>query len=317
MTQQKKYLEDFTDRKKKSISLAQSYERIFKMYDQQQKILLKNKYQKKYFNTLECGNFLEFKEYENGETDLFHANFCKDRLCPQCAKRRSLKIFAQLSEVMEELKKDDFRFIFITLTIKNCKYDKLSETIDILNDGYRKFYRLRGLFRAKNPKFYGVFKSIEFTRNTVTHEWHPHLHLLVAVKEDYFKSMVWQRDLADIWAECIGIDYFVQVNIKAVKKDNSKKVKCELSKYITKSKDYILTDDKKLTDYLVESLSVQLFNKRFISYQGVFFKVRQKLKLKDIDEDLVNIESLNKNSELSYIIKKYRWNIGLTEYEEF
>ena len=70
---------------------------------------------------LECGKFLEFKEFiKTGDKKLNKANFCKYRLCPMCSWRRSLKIFGQASQVMAEAEKQGYRFLFVTLTQKNC-----------------------------------------------------------------------------------------------------------------------------------------------------------------------------------------------------
>lgn len=63
----------------------------------------------------ECGSFLEFRVSES-ESNLQVANFCKDRLCPMCNWRRSLKIFGQVSQVMNQM--DEYDFLFLTLTVR-------------------------------------------------------------------------------------------------------------------------------------------------------------------------------------------------------
>ena len=68
---------------------------------------------------LDCGSFLEFKVTEE-KAKLQHANFCRDRLCPMCNWRRSLKIFAQVSKVMDALQAEGYQFLFLTLTVRNC-----------------------------------------------------------------------------------------------------------------------------------------------------------------------------------------------------
>lgn len=289
--------------KKYSLVLAESYKRLGK--------------ERKYVRVKDCGTFLEFKKYENGQTILSGANFCRDRLCPQCAKRRSLKVFGQLSKVINDLKQYDYDYIFITLTLRNCRRCDLDYTLNNLSLGFKKFINTK-YFR--NKLFLGCFRSTEVTRNKKQDTFHPHLHLLVAVKKDYFKktnkNYVKKEDLIKIWKRCLQIDYNPVCDIRAVK--NKEKVSFEVSKYITKGSDFLYKDDGKTTDELVQLLSVALHSKRFISYVGCFFKSRQKLRLQDKDIDKnINIDEIENCSELAYIIHKFRWSFGFSGYEEF
>lgn len=160
---------NFQDKKKYSEYLSQIYYEIG----------LKNRALK----VLDCGSFLEFKVTEE-KAKLQLANFCKDRLCPMCNWRRSLKIFAQVSKVMNNMP-DDYEFIFLTLTVKNCTSEELAKTVNILYDGWRYLYN-------KNPKFKraikGTFRTFECTLNSNPRSlyygtYHPHLHCTLAVKK--------------------------------------------------------------------------------------------------------------------------------------
>lgn len=293
----------FKELKKYSLVLADSYKRLNK--------------EKKYIRVKDCGTFLEFKKYKNGQVVLSGANFCKDRLCPACAKRRSLKVFGQLSKVLNDLKKYNYKYLFITLTLRNCRRCDLDDTLLKLSKGFKKFINTK-YFR--NRVFFGCFRSTEITRNKEQDTFHPHLHLLVAVKKDYFKktnkNYVKKEDLIKIWRRCLGINYNPVCDIRAVK--NEEKVSFEVSKYITKGSDFLYKDDTKITDELVELLSVALHSKRFISYVGCFYKSRQKLRLQDKDiEKNINVDEIEGCEELAYIITKFRWNFGFSEYQEF
>ena len=293
----------FKKLKKYNLLLACSYKRLSK--------------EKKFIRVKDCGTFLEFKKYENGQVVLSGANFCKDRLCPQCAKRRSLKVFGQLSKVLNDLKKYNYKYLFITLTLKNCRRCDLEETLNLLSKGFTKFTQTK-FFR--NKVFFGCFRSTEITRNKEQDTFHPHLHLLVAVKQNYFsinnKNYIQKEDLVKIWRKCLNIDYNPICDIRAVK--NEEKVSFEVSKYVTKGSDFLYKDDEKTTDELVGLLSVVLHNKRFISYVGCFYKSRQKLRLQDKDiEKNINIDEIENCEELAYIIHKFKWNFGLSNYQEF
>lgn len=302
-----KQLLDMEQKKKLSLVLASSYKRLGK--------------EKKYWKVQDCGTFLEFKIFNQAnEICLSGANFCKDRLCPQCAKRRSLKTFHQLSKVIDCINKDsnnNIRYLFVTLTLKNCKPENLENTLQLLSNGFSNFRHSR-FFRGKSKVFLGCFRSTELTYNEEFNEWHPHIHLLIAVNKYYFSKTnsfyVGPYDISEIWRNCLDLDYYPIVDIRAVK--SLKDCKKEVSKYITKSSCYLFPDKPNLTDYLVNNLSDALYNKRFISFVGIFNKAYKKLKLDDND-DLINIDELNNCKELDYIIRRYSWNIGLSCYKKF
>ena len=115
----------------------------------------------------DCGTWLEFA-HENiageiSETGKLHrANFCRDRLCPLCSWRRSYKIFAQVSQIMDVIH-DQYKFLFLTLTVPNCAPETLSETISAMFLGWSRLIRQKPFKSAVR----GFFRALEITRN----EW--------------------------------------------------------------------------------------------------------------------------------------------------
>ena len=67
------------------------------------------------------------------------AEFCRHRLCPTCNWRKSLKLFSQMKEVSARLLQDfpGARYLFLTLTVKNCSGAELAQTIDKMNFGFK------------------------------------------------------------------------------------------------------------------------------------------------------------------------------------
>ena len=120
--------------------------------------------------------FLEFKssiESTNLEK-LSNANFCKDRLCPMCSWRRSLKIFGQVSKIMDKLQeKNEYEFLFLTLTSKNVYGENLSEELDKLFYGIKKFMMIT---KIKKSKSYDTY--------------HPHFHIILIVNKSYFNDKI-------------------------------------------------------------------------------------------------------------------------------
>ena len=70
----------------------------------------------------QCGSEIEFGILQDGSKKLVKANFCRDRLCPMCNWRRSLKLYSQVSQVMDVLESEGYCFLFLTLTLRNCPY---------------------------------------------------------------------------------------------------------------------------------------------------------------------------------------------------
>lgn len=271
----------------------------------------------------QCGTFLEFKRFLSDDSlKLNQANFCKVRLCPMCTWRRSLKIFGQVSKVMNEATKiKDSHFLFLTLTVKNCKGADLSETIDLMMKGFSAMFR-----RARVKKsILGCFRALEITHNTNKHSksfdtYHPHFHCVLMVNKSYFTSRnyIKQNEWAEMWKQVVGLDYEPIVHIETIKNSekNIQKAVAETAKYSVKDTD-ILNPDEDLQDSAVHFLSNALHGRRLHAFLGEFDKIRKKLKLDDVDNgDLItcDVSDNEVNNELDYIIERYCWHIGYKQY---
>ena len=66
-----------------------------------------------------CATVLQFKKDTEQKRKLHQAYFCQLRLCPVCNWRRSLKIFSQVSKIIQAIEQDrEHAYIFLTLTQK-------------------------------------------------------------------------------------------------------------------------------------------------------------------------------------------------------
>lgn len=280
-------------------------------------------YDKKGERVAGCGTFLSFAhEIEDGvinpDGKLVLANFCKDRLCPMCMWRRSLKIFSQISEVMNVCG-NNYRYLFLTLTIPNCCGSDLRKTIQNL---YNATIRM---FRKKRFNFIrGIIRTLECTYNLEHDNWHPHLHLILAVDgsyfgRDYMRQDEWQR----YWYESY---YKLPFNPTAVTKPllivDIRKVKskdgidfgsavAEISKYSVKPDNFLYSDEL-LTQSIVQVLTEQMHGLRMFSLSGCFKDAFNELQLQDVessDIDLIHINS-NWNTNLEHILYNFHWKCG-------
>lgn len=283
----------WTDKKRQSTYLSEIFESLGMV--------------EKAIRIKECGSFIEFSKFENN-IKLTNANFCKTRLCPMCNWRRSLKIFAQLSKIMDSLKNKDYQFLFLTLTVKNCKDFELKDTIDNLMNGWNKFNQRKNF----KESILGYYRALEITVNLETNEYHPHFHVILAVSPSYFKKTglyIKNKDWAKMWQESVNIDYLPIVDIRKVKsKTNNKKdlgsVVAETAKYTVKDSDY-LTGDKEKDKQKIWILENALSKRRLIAMGGVFKEVHKKINLDDpIDGELTDFV----NEIVADAIFKFNWH---------
>ena len=99
----------YAEKKRRSLLLADSFDRLH--FDGRGK------------RVRECTPYLKFGvNQETGDRKLLYSSFCRDRLCPMCNWRRSLKVFGDLSKVVQHIfggGDSHYVPVFMTLTVKN------------------------------------------------------------------------------------------------------------------------------------------------------------------------------------------------------
>lgn len=258
----------------------------------------------------DCASFLLFSKEGDG-MKLHKANFCRVRLCPVCAWRRSLKTFGQVSAIMDKLG-DEYRYIFLTLTVKNVSGADLSSEIDKLGDGFRLMMKYKRVKQAVK----GYFRSLEVTHNLDNDTYHPHIHVILAVKPSYFKSRYYIKndEWSELWQRALGVNYSPRTDIRAIKTSKANAV-AEVSKYAVKAGDIICFDDWDLTVDTVRVLDQALDHRRLTTYGGIFKEVHHDLHLDDNEDgDLTHVEAdkLADRNDLETIA--YAWHSGYCQY---
>lgn len=291
-------------------------ERLAGVYGEIHRRLLAPSYQRRAELVAQCGTYLEYRVSEQG-SQLHRANFCRDRLCPLCTWRRSLKIYAQISRVMDVLQERGYQFLFLTLTIRNRAGADLPDAVQQLYDGWRKLYHKHSVFRRT---ICGTFRSLEVTRNAQTGEYHPHLHCILAVRPSYFdgKNYLTKSAWRAMWRECAGLDYDPQIDIQRIKPragaDGSTRLAgaaAEVAKYSVKSSDYLHGTLDEMVAYVSDYL-IALAGRRLCAYTGVFGRVRRELALDDIEDgDLVRVDGTGIRPDVAYMIVRYHWRAGV------
>lgn len=277
----------------------------------------------KMHRTENCANHIFFNsEVESEKIYLEKAYFCRYRACPLCIWRKSLKAYSQMSTVFENIE-NNYKYVFLTLTIKNCAGEDLKHNIDVLLNGFKLFNQR--LQRAVNLQ--GFYRSLEITKNKTYKTFHPHIHVLLVLPDDYFTNKLLYKKtkwFSEIWAECCNLNYNPICDARKVshKTDSTKDVKAlqkallEITKYPIKDNDlfyYNYDSNAQIREDLItlETLDNALQGRRLISFGGVLEQLRRKLKLDDLEDGDLILK--NDASEHTYVktigfryLKKYR-----------
>ncbi len=211
----------------------------------------------KYYERMEnCSGWLKFALVQTGSEQVVHklqsAHFCHVRHCPICAWRKSLMRRAKTFRAMRKILVDypGKRYIYLTLTVKNCEMEQLGETLTWMNESWqrlsqRKNFPAIGWLRSVEvTKVYDIYyddkylgrhgqtwidkwidsnrKSKSFSRVKLrvelTSEVHPHFHALLMVNAGYFKNYyISQKEWRELWRESLRVEYDPVVDIKVVK----------------------------------------------------------------------------------------------------
>lgn len=242
----------------------------------------------------ECSGWLGFKWQDDKETGestlkLKKAFFCRVRYCPVCQWRRSLmwqaRFYQALPKIAEEYPKA--RWLFLTLTVRNCEITELSDTLQTMNKAWNKLIKRVDLKAIK-----GWIRTTEVTRSE-DGTAHPHFHVLIMVNQSWFtgKYYVKHSRWVELWQQSLQANYKPNVDIRVVKaKKGSKEVLtqadmlkgaiAETLKYSTKAD--TLKDDEK---WFIE-LTKQTHKKRFLATGGALKNILKQDQ--ESNQDLIN-----------------------------
>lgn len=243
-----------------------------------------------------CSGLLRFgweTAQDTGESRLRlrEAHFCRVRHCPVCQWRRSLmwqaRFYQSLPDLVQEYPKA--RWLFLTLTVRNCDISHLGETLTRMNTAWQRLIKRRD-FKPVT----GWVRTTEVTKGK-DGSAHPHFHALLMVPpsmlsgKNYVKHSRW----VELWGDCLRVDYAPNVDIRVVKPRVPKGEQTSMDstiaalqgavsetlKYSTKPEDMTDGDDS----WFLE-LTRQTHKRRFVATGGALKNV---LKLdRESDEDL-------------------------------
>ena len=254
-----------------------------------------------------CAQILGFKLVPDADLGqlllkLSAAHFCRVPQCPVCQSRRSLMWKARALRALPLVVKDypKHRWLFLTLTQKNCLVNELREVVLEMNKSFTRLTRL------KRWAAEGWIKSLEVTLGK-DGSAHPHFHCLLMVSSVYFsRNYLDYGDWAELWQRSARLDYKPQVFVRAVAKD------CDLTILIPEILKYSVkeSDLYKSKEFLL-GITEQLYKIRRISVGGVLRPYMKKLE--EEPEDLIGNDNLENEIDEGHLYfewkcqeKKYR-----------
>ncbi len=245
------------------------------------------------------------------------AHFCRVRLCPMCQWRRSVmwqaKALKAIPKIVEDYPKS--RFIFLTLTVRNCELTELRNTLARMHKSWTKLVK-----RKEFSAVQGWIRAVEVTRGS-DDTAHPHYHALLMVSSGYFggRAYVSQPQWTQAWQSCLEVDYTPIVDVRAVRPGKREEGEegvlmasavCETLKYSVKPAECLGEDKaRRIPNHeWLSQMTTQLYKTRAIATGGVF-----KTYLKELEqepEDLVHadenglIEPDEKSPRLAFVWKE-------------
>lgn len=243
----------------------------------------------------DCSTFLEYGFNDDG-LKLKNANFCRVRHCPVCQWRRSLLWKSNMYVAYEEIKAQypTHRWLFLTLTVKNCDITDLRETLQHMNKSWTRLKDRVQFLKVVD----GWIRTTEVTK-AKDGSAHPHFHVMLLVKPSYFaKNYIKQSEWTELWRSVLRVDYMPIVDVRVVKAKTRKRQEVvsaddaikgaimETLKYSVKPSDMIGDGSKESNTWFYE-LTKQTFKLRFVASGGA---LKDALKRdEDItDDDLIN-----------------------------
>ena len=298
----------------------------------------------KYYERMQgCSGWLRFALVPNHDGEVVHklqsTRLCHVRHCPICQWRRALmwraKTFRALRRIITDYPRK--RFIYLTLTVRNCEVDQLGATLTWMNKSWER------LTHCKDFPALGWLRATEVTRGQ-DGSAHPHFHVLMMVNPSYFsKYYVTQQEWRELWRRSLRVEYDPQVDIKVVKPVKTKLAEVseplvdssELPeikpmdeglvaairytlKYSTKPDEFLFLTGSSMSDdiekyqaWLIEITS-QMHKRKSIALGGIFKKYMSENDPKNliVDEEKVeDSETQDEDPRVTYV-----WRDEVTQY---
>lgn len=142
---------------------------------------------------------------------------CRGKYCPICQGQKKKKVFAQSLESMPVIliRNKESKWYNLTLTVRNCLPELLGETLDMMQKGFSKFMKMKGV--KKHLLGYVRVTEIDEDWNKCAH---PHFHVLLHVNSSFQFNGTTDKDfLQGLWKDAIKADYDPAIDCELIVED--------------------------------------------------------------------------------------------------
>lgn len=273
---------DEQTKKEQSFGRNENYTRKWQ-YKKEQALKMADKmycagYERRAERMAECSDIVQLQYCHDCDSyQVKRANLCRDKLCPICAWRLSLRRMLSMMTIIDNYTPRG-QYYLITLTVRNCFPDELSDTMSKMYKVYNRIMQRRTI----KPRIYAWVKAVEYTYNASDNTIHPHYHILMdsdlSVATDIIKHWTSDKEIdAEPQAQNISICKSNNAINSICDRDSIIKAALEVSKYICKSSDLLAMPIQTL-----KSVAEQLNGKRMTSLGGEWKKIAHRLSI-DMD----------------------------------
>jgi len=140
--------------------------------------------------------------------------YCKHRQCPNCQQSKALQWRSRMHQLLDTTPEAlSGKWVYLTLTTRNCHVSDLNETITEMNNAFRRL-RNRASWKAN---VIGGIKFLEVDQGISDYQSaHPHFHCLIQVRPSMHQgnNYVTEEKWAEEWQGCLKAHFIPQVRAR-------------------------------------------------------------------------------------------------------
>lgn len=245
------------------------------------------------------------------EKDLYMSRYCRLSYCPICGQRRCnewVRRFSDILPLIGDEKHKKYKFLFLTISPRNCRMSELKKEIDKMNFAWGKLIKTHS-FRKAFKNGGGWVRVIEakpgkcYGENWTPESTNLHIHALLYVPVNFKCDAKEQREWATLWRRSMKLDHCPEINIGR-RKGNANKFKeaLKILRYMTKP-----IKLEKVNPVWAREYVIQIRGHRLITTGGI---IRKTLRKKTCNWKFLP-SSENDGSMAA------RWNADVEKYERY
>lgn len=231
-----------------------------------------------------CGDSMAIEYCQScGTHHIRSTNLCRDKLCPVCRWRLSLKRYAQMTATMDVLATEypAAKYAFMTLTVKNCEVSNLRKTLKEMSKAWNRLLQRKIM---KN-NIQGWARSVEYTYNAKTKTLHPHYHVILMLAPKITPDELQASKIAHEWETAMRLPYTPIIDIRAIKQGTTGDISgavCETFKYTVKDYDLNQMPLEVFGDFVGQTCGL-----RAMAFGGEIKKIRALLGYTEKDSETI------------------------------